>query len=194
MTELIIRPRRTGKTTDLINKFRSVSSKSIFITPHKNQIPDIIHQFNLPSDRGSRITTQEFFNKSIPREFQLLGHKTPVIENYFIDEYFSMPLNAKKEIFRLAQQGFNITAIGTPVIQYKLKEVEACKLWHSTMIQGGVITTILLSYVQMCEKYTEELMNNLLVLPGGLVRHYMSEADTMCKEQFEMEILGRIIK
>lgn len=195
-TNLYIRPRCSGKTTDLLQKFNSVNkqnpNESLFIVPNI-QIRNMVRA--MTPYRQQVFTVEELQNIFIglsPFNNIYLNKITTI----FIDEYFSMQ-KFYPFIFELATK-YDIEAIGTPVEQFFSSDVSSVKKWWSILYTDfqDIDYRILKSQNEMIETFGVDIMMNLLVHPNtNVVLPWQSDQKRyMSKEQYEMEVEGKIFK
>ena len=197
MSKLIIRPRQTGKTTFLVNEFIK-DPKGIFITVHSEQIRDIAVRLNARGGQSvetavkqSHVITPSEFTRMLMYGGECSGH------TYYIDEYCFLPIATKLLLFNLHMlHPLNIVAISTPNKQYSRTAVATVRKWW-TWQQARKHADILMSELDMVNKYGEDLMYNLLVVPNmelDLGRDTEQLHKILSDEGYKTEVLGQIFK
>jgi hypothetical protein len=185
MNQLIIKPRRSGKTSLLYYKF-SNDPKGIFVTLNMNNLR-ATHTEHIK--RPLMITQEQMMQGNV--------HTNPDINpTFYLDEYFHFRPEVKKSLFNVfLLKGLNFIAIGTPTTQYSHQDIDDVKEWWTLMGQRKS-TGILKTESQMVEAYGEDLMYSLIVAPGVTITAPIGDEmkKFLSKEQYEREVLGNLYK
>lgn len=183
-TNLYIRPRCSGKTTDLVKAFqlRNSNTNAIIVCHCTRRANDLKYMY--PYYRKDIISIQQISS-------YLHSHN---VDTIFIDEYFIMD-NDYKLIFQLADS-YNIEAIGTPIKQFSESNVRSVRIWWSLLKSKNFDHSILKDIHDMIEIYGSDLMFNLLVHPNCevILPWQHNHKQFLSKQQYEMEIEGKIFK
>lgn len=181
-SKLIIKPRRSNKTTMLFEKcVKDVNG--VYVVFNNNTKHCVREQFCADCNI---ITAEEMINNSV----HLSG------ATMYLDEYFLYPEHIKKAFFNAhILKPISFVAIGTPTLQFKRKDISDVNVWW-TLMKARKAINILKPEEQMIKEYSEELMFNLIVAPEVEVEFPRENElkQMMSKKQYEMEILGQIFE
>lgn len=142
----------SGKSTNLVKEFANnlqTNPNSLIITPTQMMIDNFSHKFGV---------NKEWLAVSCP----LMPKKGTYV---YIDEYFHLDIARKKTIFNLAMsKKIVVCAVGTPVKSYNIVDVQKVKAWRKLSNNIEYID-IIKSTGEMIDRFGEDLMYSLLVLP-----------------------------
>ena len=154
MKQLYIRPRRSGKTTWLLEQYNNPYFDKEYICCNIHQAHYLNRSFNT-KDRFKSIS-----NICHSLEYDYVNRKN---YTFYLDDYFFYPKKERECLTKyLINNNCNFIAISTSDKLYNSQDIECIQTWRNNYIGLKHLNKMLKTEAQMEEEFGSDLMYNLI--------------------------------
>lgn len=185
MKQVIVQPRRSGKTTWLLEQYNNQYFDKEYVCCNAYQISYLNDSFN------NEVQFKSISNICHSLECEYVNRKN---YTFYLDEYFLYPKKEREYITKyLINNNCNFIAIGTPDKLYNSQDIECIQTWRKNYIGLRHLNKMLKTEAQMKEEFGSDLMYNLISYNEVEVKLWNDyRLSAWPKEQYETEVLGKL--